>query len=73
MFEKVRLITIHNEFVADVVIPRFNPPAEVLIWGSRCFVFRTHRVDNDPRGKRIYQEGMMWPVLPQEQYEGLEL
>jgi hypothetical protein len=40
MFESVRLVTYDDQFVADVIIPHFNPPADVLIWGERCFVFR---------------------------------
>jgi hypothetical protein len=70
MFEKVRLITRDDGFVAEVIIPFFNPPAEVLIWGERCFVFQ-HEHHAGRRG--IYREGMMWPVLPQEQYKGLDL
>lgn len=69
MFEKVRLVNFDGHFVADVVIPRFNPPTDVLIWGERCFVFR----DADTNKLRIYREGLMWPVLPQEQYKGLDL
>lgn len=67
MFERVRLITGMNAFVATVVIPRFTPPADVLIWGDRCFIFRVE----DKYGQKVYREGMMWPVLPQEQYEGM--
>jgi hypothetical protein len=65
MFERVRLETRDNQLVADVIVPRFNPPADVLIWGERCFVFQKE----DKTKLRIYREGMMWPVLPQAQYE----
>lgn len=68
MFESVRLVTRNDQFVADVIIPHFNPPAEVLIWGNRCFVFR----DENPGGVRFYREGMLWPVLDQTQYERLK-
>lgn len=68
MFERVRLVTRDNLLVEDVVIPRFGPPAEVLIWGERCFTYREER-----DGRKIYSEALMWPVLPQEQYQGLEL
>ena len=66
MFENVKLVTRDNGFVAEVVIPHFNPPAEVLIWGERCFIFLHERA-----GQRTYREGMLWPVLDQAQYEGL--
>ena len=69
MFEKVYFVTYDDRFVDDVIIPHFNPHADVLIWGNRCFVFR----DEDAKGNRTYREGMMWPVLDQEQYKGLNL
>lgn len=69
MFERVWLVTRDDQFVADVVVPRFNPPADVLLWGERWFVFR----DEDANKLRTYREGMMWPVLPQGQYKGLPL
>jgi hypothetical protein len=68
MFERVWLVIRDDRFVASVVIPRFNPPADVLLWGERWFVFR----DEDANKLRTYREGMMWPVLPQEQYKGLD-
>lgn len=71
MFEAVRLVTRDDQFVADVIIPRFNPPADILLWGERWFIFRDE--DKYHNGLRFYREGMMWPVLPQEQYKGLEL
>lgn len=67
MFEEVRLVTRDGQVVADVIVPHFTPPADVLIWGDRCFIFR----DENAGGLRFYREGMLWPVLDQKQYEGL--
>lgn len=56
--ETVKLFTRDGGFVAEVEIPRFTPPAEVLQWGSRLFV-RT------PEGE--YREGMAFYVIDYEQ------
>ena len=66
MFEKVRLVTRDDRFVETVVIPHFNPAAEILLWGERWFIFR-----DSTNGIRTYREAMMWPVLPQAQYKDL--
>ena len=63
MFESVRLVNRDNQFVEEVVIPRFNPPADVVLWGSRFFIYR-----DDENGQRTYREGMLWPVLDQALY-----
>jgi hypothetical protein len=69
MFERVRLVTRDYKFVASVVIPRFTPPADVLLWGERSFVFSRR----DWRKRLVYREGVLWVVQPQEQYAGLGL
>lgn len=68
MFEKVKLTTEDGRFVDHVIIPKFNPPAGVLILGARFFVFKEQR-----KGIKIYSETMAWLVLDQEQYKSLGL
>ena len=58
MFEQARLVTRDNGFVAMVAVPLFKPPADVLLWGGRCFVYR-----DISRGHITYREAMMWPVI----------
>lgn len=55
MFEKIRLLTRDGGFVHEAEVPRFTPPAEVLVWGARVFVRREN-------GE--YREGMAFYVLP---------
>lgn len=33
-----RLLTREGDYVITAEVPRFNPPAEVIVWGSRIFV-----------------------------------
>ena len=54
--EMIPLYTRAGEFVVDVVVPPFTPPAEVLVWGVRFFARRED-------GK--YCEAMAYFVPPQ--------
>lgn len=44
------LYTAKGEIVTDVLVPPFIPEAEVIVWGSRVFVWKAD--------KRRYEEGM---------------
>lgn len=52
---QVDLLTKDGGFVVKVQIPPFTPPAEVLQWGSRFFVY------NKEDGK--YYEGLCFFVI----------
>lgn len=45
-----RLMTRHGEYVVTAQIPRHNPPAEIVLWGSRHFVLN---------GEGQYREGIL--------------
>lgn len=34
----IKLFTRDGGFVTDAVIPRFDPPPEVILWGNRMFI-----------------------------------
>lgn len=55
--EEIRLLTRWGEYVVTVIVPVFNPQAEIINWGSRFFVRRDD-------GK--YYEGMMWPIADKQ-------
>jgi len=40
MFEKVTLYTSDGEKIADFVVPRWQIPYEVYVWGQRFFIRR---------------------------------
>ena len=51
--ETVILETRDTQFVARVEVPPFNPPAEIILWGSRYFI-----QTQDPN---TYREGLCVP------------
>lgn len=51
---KIRLLTRQADFVVSVFIPPFDPPPEVIVWGSRVFARR-------PEG---YLEVFAYTALP---------
>lgn len=55
---KAKLYTREGRFVADVDMPPFNPPADVVVWGTRHFVFRRRGEGGDTYDD--YFEGMAW-------------
>jgi hypothetical protein len=63
---KVKLVTRDNAFVRDGDIPPFQPPPEVITWGSRVFVHGlAHRPDakNNTSGlPEVYFEGLAYPL-----------
>ena len=60
MFESVRLVNRDDHFVADVHIPTFNPPVDVVLCEGKIFAFR-----DDQNGFRVYQEAILWSVIEQ--------
>lgn len=62
--QKVKLFTRSGEYVCTVSVPNFNPPVEVITWGSRCFVL----IGNTATGTK-YVEGMMYAAIGDVQYE----
>lgn len=48
---EIKLLTRDGGYVTTVSVPPFNPPPEVIMWGSRVFV-------RQPGGH--YAEGMAW-------------
>jgi hypothetical protein len=54
---KVKLYTRLKEYVTTVTVPVMTPPAEVIGWGSRLFVY-------GPDG--VYREGVAWVVTGQD-------
>lgn len=38
LMETIKLSTSTGEFVANVQIPKFTPPADVVLWGARFFI-----------------------------------
>lgn len=55
---KAKLYTRDGQFVADVDMPPFNPPADVIVWGTRHFVLRQGVTGIEPWYD--YAEGMVW-------------
>lgn len=43
-----------------VRLPKFNPLADVIVWGGRTFVLNP----DGPGGYPRYEEGMVWVVQP---------
>ena len=39
----VRLETSDGRFVAEVEVPPFTTPPDVLIWGNRTFIYESNR------------------------------
>lgn len=58
MFERIKLVTRDGRFVVKVTIPKFTPPADVILWSERWFC-----APEVKRGFLTYREGMMWPAL----------
>lgn len=55
---KIRLETSLGELVAQGEIMHARVPFELLLWGSRCFVYQQHLTDAGPTdGPLIYREG----------------
>lgn len=52
---KVRLVTREGELASEVEIPPFKVPPEIIIWGSRAFVWR---------GANTWREAMAYYVPP---------
>lgn len=65
--EPTRLLTRTGDFVVEVLVPPFNPPAEIIQWGGRYFI-------RQPDGK--YCEGMVWfsadPMAGRPGHTGVE-
>ncbi len=64
IFIQVPLLTRTGELVTTVGIPNFTPPAEVIQWGSRIFVY-----NNASQG---YYEGLLYYVpeeAPEEAFD----
>lgn len=38
--EEVKLYTADGGYVTTALVPKFNPKADVLVWGSRTFVLK---------------------------------
>lgn len=53
-----KLYTREGGFVTDIEIPPFDPPADVVIWGARTFVFDQPILSTEPHLR--YREGMAW-------------
>ncbi len=73
MFERIAL-HIPSEspgrvsFVAELEIPTFSKPPEVIIWGSRIFTLRLnngHPGKLDHKGRRIYFEAFAYAAIPE--------
>ena len=63
--QKVRLFTRAGEYVCTVMVPDFDPPVEVITWGSRCFVLHGNRASSTIK----YVEGMAYAAIGDVQYE----
>jgi hypothetical protein len=50
--ENITLYTRVGEEVVTVLMPRFTPRAEVVLWGARVFVWH--------KDVQQYREGMAW-------------
>lgn len=50
MFEKLTLYTYDGEKVADFVIPKWQIPMEVYLWGQRFFIRREDGRYTEARG-----------------------
>lgn len=55
----VTLLTRAREFVAEVDVPDFRPPMDVLHWGMRCFIYD----EITAGGRLIYREASSWVVV----------
>lgn len=63
-----RLDTRDGGFVIEIKIPDLQPPAEVVIWGSRVFVLQTDPalLGAAPEARALhYREGMAWHATPE--------
>lgn len=61
LFELVKLETRDGGHVGWAMIPRFNPAADVLVWGQRIF-YDAAAVDADA-DYRLYREAFAWAVV----------
>lgn len=59
---KVRLLTAAGEFVHEALILPFLIAPEVILWGSRIFVYRS-AVDKDGMKTWNYHEGLLYPLI----------
>jgi hypothetical protein len=63
---KIELRTREGGVVHVDEIPAFDPPPEVISWGTRIFVHGlAHRPDaRTPTARpHVYVEGMLWPLV----------
>lgn len=63
--QKVRLFTRQGEYVCTVDVPNFDPPVEVISWGSRYFVL----CGNKAVGTIKYVEGMHFAAIGNVEYD----
>jgi hypothetical protein len=66
------LYTRAGDFVASIELPPFNPPADVVIWGQRTFVFAEPILGIEPYLR--YREGLAWwcPGVALSAFHGAE-
>lgn len=55
----VRLETREGNFVTEIVVPPFEPPADVLAWGVRVFIRVPELIVKD---LPVYREGLLYAV-----------
>lgn len=58
---KVMLTTRNGDFVSEVALPPFMPPAEIVVWGQRYFVLSNEVQTAD---ELVYREALPWYVPP---------
>lgn len=63
--QRVRLYTRQGGYVCTVDVPNFDPPVEVISWGSRYFVLN----GNKSGGTVKYVEGMHFAAIGTVEYE----
>jgi hypothetical protein len=69
--ELVRLETSVGGYVETVRMPRFDPPAQVLVWGLRTFTYYDfYSPDEGPDAIRVYRECMAYVVPMQPGLQG---
>jgi len=57
---RIELRTRDGGIVHDAEIPPFEPPPEVVSWGTRIFVHQGNDTDGGPEQ---YREGLLWPLV----------